>query len=129
LEKLVIDNTICGMAYRLVEGVRVDNETLAIDLLRRVGPGGTFLAEKHTMEWFRKEQFMPSELIDRQEQKAWKKAGSQDIAQRAREMVKKTLREHETEPLPPDVEKDLDAVMSGIMKQHEISTLPLNPTA
>jgi len=129
LEKLVIDNTICGMAYRLVEGVRVDNETLAIDLLRKVGPGGTFLAEKHTLEWFRKEQFMPSELIDRQDQKAWKKAGSQDIVQRARKIVKKTLRDHETEPLPPDVEKDLDAAMSGIMKQHGISTLPLDPNA
>ena len=129
LEKLVIDNTICGMAYRLVKGVRVDNETLAVDLIRKVGPGGTFLAEKHTMEWFRKEQFMPSELIDRQELKAWKEAGSKDIVQRAREIVKETLREHETEPLPLDVEKDLDTVMSDIMKQHGISTLPLAPTS
>lgn len=129
LEKLVIDNTICGMAYRLVKGVRVDDETLAVDLIRKVGPGGTFLAEKHTMEWFRKEQFMPSELVDRKELKAWKVAGSKDIVQRAREIVEKTLREHETEPLPPDVERDLDTIMSDIMKQHRISTLPLVPTS
>ncbi len=125
LEKLVIDNTICGMALRLLEGVRVDDETLAVDLVRKVGPGGIFLAEKHTLEWFRKEQFIPSELIDRQEQKAWKAAGSKDIFQRAREIVEKTLKEHESEPLAHDVEKDLDNVVRDIMKQHKISTLPL----
>jgi len=125
LEKLVIDNSICGMALRLVDGVRVDEETMAVDLIRKVGPGGHFLAEKHTMEWFRKEQLMPSELIDRQEFKAWKAAGSKDVVKRAREIVKKTLREHRPEPLASDIEKDLDNVMKDIMKRHKISTLPL----
>lgn len=124
LEKLVIDNTICGMALRLVEGVRVDNETLAVDLMRKVGPGGTYLTEKHTLAWFRKEQFMPSELIDRQEHGAWKASGSEDVVQRARKIVERTLREHEPEPLPNDIEKDLDNVMIDIMEQHKISTLP-----
>jgi trimethylamine--corrinoid protein Co-methyltransferase len=124
-EKLVIDNSICGMALRLLDGVRVDDETMAVDLIRKVGPGGHFLAEKHTMEWFRKEQFMPSELIDRQGSKAWKAAGSKDIVKRARDIVKKTLREHKPEPLASDVEKDLDKVMKNIMKRHKISTLPL----
>jgi len=129
LEKLVIDNTICGMALRLVDGVRVDDETLAVDLIRKVGPGGMYLAEKHTLEWFRKEQFMPSELIDRQERKAWKAAGQKDIFQRAREIVGKTLKEHKPEPLPHDIEKDLDNVARSIMKQHKISTLPLVPAS
>jgi len=129
LEKLVIDNTICGMALRLMDGVRVDDETLAVDLIRKVGPGGMYLAEKHTLEWFRKEQFMPSELIDRQERETWKAAGSKDIVQRAREIVEKTLKEHEPEPLPQDVEKDLDNVVRYIMKQHKILTLPLVPAS
>jgi trimethylamine--corrinoid protein Co-methyltransferase len=125
LEKLVIDNSICGMALRLVDGVRVDDETFALDVIRKVGPGGHFLAEKHTMEWFRKEQLMPSELIDRQEFKAWKAAGSKDVVKRAGEIVKKTLREHKPEPLASDIEKDLDKVMKSIMKRQKISTLPL----
>lgn len=118
LEKLVIDNTICGMALRLVNGVRVDAETLAVDLMRKVGPGGMYLAEKHTLEWFRKEQFMPSELIDRKEWKAWKADGSKSTFQRARELVAKTLEEHEPEPLPNDIEKDLDSVVKDIMNSH-----------
>ncbi len=124
LEKLVIDNTICGMAYRLVKGIKVDTDTLALDLIRKVGPGGMYLAEKHTMEWFRKEQFMPSELIDRQELKAWKAAGSKDIVKRAREVVKKTLKEHEPAQLPRDVETDLDNVLRDVMKRYKISSLP-----
>jgi len=127
LEKLVIDNAICGMALRLVDGVRVDNETLAVDVIKEVGPGGHFLAEKHTLEWFKKEQHIPSELVDRQESKAWKAAGSKDITQRAREIVKRTLKEHNPEPLASDVEKDLDNIMRNIMKRHKIPTLPSVP--
>ena len=126
-EKLVIDNSICGMALRLMDGVRVDAETFSLDAIRKVGPGGHFLAEKHTLEWFRKEQLIPSELIDRQEFKAWKAAGSKDIVKRARETVKKILKEHKPEPLESDVEKGLDNVMKDLMKRHKISTLPSVP--
>jgi len=129
LEKLVVDDAICGMALRLVEGVRVDDETLALDLIRKVGPGGMYLAEKHTLQWFKKEQYIPSQLIDRQEFKAWKTAGSKDTAQRAREIVERTLKEHQPEPLPPDIEKDLDNVLRDIMKQRKIPALPLVPAS
>ena len=128
LEKLVIDNTICGMALRLMEGVRVDNETMALDLIAKVGPGGNYLAEKHTLEWIRKEQFLPSNLIDRQEFEAWQRAGSRDIVKRAREIVQETLKRHQPEPLPSDAEKELDDVMKDIMKRRKISALPLVPT-
>jgi trimethylamine--corrinoid protein Co-methyltransferase len=124
LEKLVIDNSICGMALRLVEGVRVDDEIMAVDLIRKVGHGGVYLAEKHTLEWFRKEQYISSELVDRQESNAWKAAGSKGVVKRAREIVKNTLKEHKPEPLPSDVERDLDNVMKDLMKRHKISTLP-----
>jgi len=114
LEKLVIDNTICGMALRLVDGIRVDDDTLAVDLIRKVGPGGMYLAEKHTLEWFRKEQFMPSELIDRKEWKAWRAGGSKSTVHRARKIVEKILKQHEPEQLPDDLREDLDRVMKDI---------------
>jgi trimethylamine--corrinoid protein Co-methyltransferase len=127
MEKLVVDDAICGMALRLIEGVRVDDGTLAVDLIRKVGPGGMYLAEKHTLEWFKKEQYIPSDLIDRQELKTWKAAGSKDIAQRAKERVQKILKEHKPEPLQPETEKDLDNVMKEIMKQQKITSLPTVP--
>jgi len=114
LEKLVIDETICSMALRLVSGIKVDDETLAVDLIRDVGPGGVYLSQKHTMKFFRREQLIPSEIVDRRDLKGWKDTGSKDTAKRAREIVKKTLREHEPEPLPNDIEKDLEHVLNDI---------------
>jgi trimethylamine--corrinoid protein Co-methyltransferase len=118
LEKLVIDNTICGMALRLVEGVQVTDETLAVDLIRKVGPGGMYLAEKHTLDWFKKERFIPSGIIDRKERNTWETEGSKSIDQRAKAFVEKTLKEHEPEPLPQDVKRDLDRLMNEIMSDH-----------
>jgi trimethylamine--corrinoid protein Co-methyltransferase len=121
LEKLVIDNTACGMALRLIDGVRVDEETLAVDLMRKVGPGGVYLSEKHTLEWFRKEQFMPSALIDRKEWRVWKNDGAKSTRQRAKEQVAKILKEHTPEPLPDDIRRDLDATAESILKSHKTS--------
>ena len=103
---------------RLAAHSAVTDETLAVDLIRKVGPGGMFLAEKHTLEWFRKERFIPSELVDRKEWKAWKTEGSKTVNQRAKEIVEKTLKEHEPEPLPQDIENDLNNLVKDIMKKH-----------
>ncbi len=127
-EKLVIDDTICGMAERLVRGIDVNDETLAVDVIRRVGAGGHFLADKHTIEWFKKELFIPSDLVDRQNLKLWKEQGSKDTFRRAKEAAQRIIRDHKPEPLPPDIEKNLDNVTRKIMKAHGIDKLPLGPT-
>jgi len=121
LEKLVIDNELCGAAYRLIKGIAVDEETLATEVITKVGPGGHFLAEKHTREHHRKERFMPSDVIDRLSPDAWGKAGSKDATQRAKEKADKTLQEHTPKPLPKDSEERLEAVFKAILKRHGIS--------
>ena len=126
-EKLVIDDTICGMAERLVRGIDVNDETLALEAIRRVGAGGHFLADKHTIEWFKKELFIPSELVDRQDLKLWKEQGSKDTFKRAKEVAQKIIRDHKPEPLPPDIEKKLDSVTRKIMKAQGVDKLPLGP--
>ena len=126
-EKLVIDDTICGMAERLIRGVDVNDDTLALDAIRRVGAGGHFLGDKHTVEWFNKELFIPSELVDRLDLKLWKEQGSKDTFTRAKEIAHRIIRDHKPEPLPPDVEKELDNVTRKIMKAHGVDKLPLGP--
>jgi len=127
-EKLVIDDTICGMALRLVRGIEVNDQTLALDVIRKVGAGGHYLAQKHTMDWFEKEIFMPSDLVDRQDLKLWKSLGSKDTFKRARAIVEKILKEHKPEPLPADAEKKLDDIARKVMKRHGIEGLPLGPS-
>ena len=70
LESLAINNDIIGMARRLVRGFEIDEETLALDLIEKVGPGGDFLAEAHTAKHARKEAFV-SELFDSQRRWRW----------------------------------------------------------
>jgi len=111
LEKLVIDNDICGMALRLGRGVTVDVETLAEDLISQNSPGGNFLATKHTLKWFRSETFMPSAVIDRQSAKKWKDEGAKDAAQKAKEMAQRLIKEKCPKSLDKDLEKALRAAL------------------
>ena len=126
-EKLVIDDTICGMAERLIRGIDVNDDTLALDAIIRVGAGGHFLADKHTVEWFKKELFIPPELVDRLDLKLWKDQGSKDTFMRAKETARKIIRDHKAEPLPHDIERDLDNVTRKVMKGHGVDKLPLGP--
>jgi len=125
LEKLVIDNEICGMALRLVEGIMINDDTLALQVIGKVGPGGHYLAEKHTREWLEKEQLLPSEIVDRLTLEAWRRQGSKSIIERAKGVVDKTLREHIPEPLPTDVERDLREFLQGIMERYHIKSVPI----
>jgi len=124
-EKLVIDNEICGMALRLARGIEVDADTIALEVMRKICPGGHYLAEKHTRTWLRKEVFMPSPVIDRLSLDAWRRAGSKDIVARARERVDQILAEHQPEPLPPDVEKELQEHLKAVMAKHGVEKVPL----
>jgi len=126
LEKLVIDNELCGTAYRLVEGVSLDGDALAVDLISKVGPGGHFLAERHTRENLMKEHFMPSDVLCRLSPDAWRSGGSKDTVDRAGEAVDRLLREHVPKPLPGDAEERLDRVFNEILARHKIppSQLP-----
>jgi len=125
LEKLVIDNEICGMAYRLLEGVSLDGAAMAADVIAEVGPGGHFLAEKHTRENLRKEQFIPSDVVCRMTPDAWRKSGSKDVLDRARERVDRLLEEHVPTPLPGDREKCLEQVFKDILARHGLPPPPV----
>jgi trimethylamine--corrinoid protein Co-methyltransferase len=125
LEKLAIDNEICGMALRLTDGLTLDYERAALEVIAKVGPGGHYLAEKHTRKWLETERFLPSDVIDRLTEEAAKKQGSRDMISRARETVDYTLAEHVPEPLPLDIENDLRNVLKGIMSLYGIESLPI----
>jgi len=85
-EKFVIDNEILGMVMRAVEGIRVDDDTLAFDLIKQVGPGGNFVAAKHTRSHMRSEHYQPS-LSDRKSREEWETEGKNAIWEKAAKMV------------------------------------------
>ena len=116
-DMLVMADEVIGMAKRLLAGVRVTPETLAVDVIDRVGPGGHYLAQEHTRTHFRDEIWTPA-LIDRQMRRAWQAAGEQTMADRVRARVLDILEHHETLPIPDDVEARLQAIVARAEARH-----------
>jgi len=114
MEMAVICDDILGNILRIVRGVEVSDETLAVDVIKEVGPEGNFLGHKHTLRHIRDELHIPS-IFDRNPEAAWAKAGSKPIHQVAKEKAQKILKEHHAQPLPRDVQ----ARVSEIVRQAE----------
>jgi len=118
LEQYVIDNEIIGMAKRMQKGFEVTAETLALDVVKRVGPGGNFMAEEHTLRHMRSELFQPL-LSDRNVWEKWTAAGSPDTRDRARALAANILKNHEPQGLTPDQEKEILNSIDGIVPNPE----------
>ncbi len=103
-EQFVIDNDILGMVMRVVRGIEVNDETLALDVIDEVGPGGHYLMAKHTLRHMRSELYYPSNVVDRQGWDMWQQDGALDAQERAKQIARDILAEHQPEPLYPDVE-------------------------
>jgi trimethylamine--corrinoid protein Co-methyltransferase len=121
-EMVVIHNEIFGMAKRMVEGIEVNEDTLAVPIIKRIAPkaaartGAHYLAEKHTLDHIDKELYIPK-ISDKTRRNMWEKAGSKDLSQVAKERVKEILAKHVPEPPPPDILKKLEKKAEEIKKR------------
>ena len=108
----VLDNDIAGMIGRFVEGIAVNNETLAVDVIEKVGPiPGHYLNSKHTRDWWKKEHYVP-QVADRLSYPEWFNGGKKSALENAKERVKEILATHQpTPPLTPTQENDLDRIL------------------
>ena len=113
LEKFVIDNEILGMIMRAVEGIKVDDETLAFNLIKKVGPGGNFVTAKHTRQFMRSEHYQPL-LSDRNSREDWEEQGKRSTWQKASEIVRQILDSHSFS-LSPEVRSKILAEIAGIV--------------
>jgi len=126
LEKLVIDNEVCGMARRLVQGITPRGEPLAEDLFTEgLYEGKHFLLSPATMKWFRQEFFYPGPVISREDDQVWMEKGSTTAEQRAKEEVKRILATHQPEPLDKDIDRELVTIMTRDAQKYGMSKLPL----
>lgn len=114
-EEILIDAEIVKIVFRLAQGIEVNDGTLALDVIRKVGLGGNFLAERHTLDYLKKEHFIP-ELTDRRSYEAWLKDGAKDIVKRAKEKVRMILEKHKPEPLEKDVAKQIREIIKRAEK-------------
>ncbi|MFW6071461.1 MAG: trimethylamine methyltransferase family protein [Candidatus Bipolaricaulota bacterium] len=109
LESVVIGNEIVGYVRRLQDGIDLDEDRLAIDALKRVGPGGRFLTDESTLDTY-KTLYQP-ELLDRKSYDGWMESGGKDLRERAREKARKVIGEHEARPLPDEAVRTMDEIL------------------
>ncbi|NIV30055.1 MAG: trimethylamine methyltransferase, partial [Anaerolineae bacterium] len=102
---MVLVNEILYMVKQFMRGVPVNDETLALDVMDRVGPGGHYLYEDHTLEHFKDVWY--SDLFDRSVQETWLSAGAKRFDQRLREKTEKVM-QHQPVSLPDDVLREME---------------------
>lgn len=107
--QLLIDHEIARMIRRTVGGVDVNPDTLALDLIEKVGIGGNYLTQKHTLKYMRVEQ-AEAGLIDRATRDNWEKGGRKEIVESATAKAKKILAEHRPAPLDDKLALELDTI-------------------
>ncbi len=106
----VLDNDMARMIKQAVGGIRVDDETLAVEDIVSVGPFRDFLSLDATLKFMRA-QSQPK-YMDRRVREDWEAAGARDAYAVAKEAAVRILAEHHPEPLPDDVTAQLDAVVT-----------------
>ncbi len=118
LELLVIDDDLASIVNRAKQGISVDENTLAEEVIREVSQKEKkhYLGLKHSVKNIRKELYI-SKLADRNRRNIWKKQGSKDIMQRAREKVDQILATQEGPGMEPDIEKQFDAYWEIVKKR------------
>ena len=108
--QLAIDNDIFKMIRKVMQGMRVDDENLAVDIIKSVGPGGDFLMQDHTMKYMRTLPSVPN-LIDRGNRENWLASGEKGLAEKAAEKAAEILANHKPVPLSDEAKSALRAVV------------------
>jgi trimethylamine--corrinoid protein Co-methyltransferase len=109
-EKFVLDDEMCGMLRRFFQGIKVDPETLAYDVIARVGHDGHFLGEMHTRQRCRTEFWQP-QVANRTGLGAWSTNGKHDATSHAQERWQALLAEHEDPPIDELVVRQLTSYL------------------
>ncbi len=109
--KAILDDDVAGMIGHLLRGVEFSDETLALDVIREVGPiPGNFLTTAHTRKWWRSQQFLPF-VADSLPFPDWAKMGKKKAIDHAKERMEAILSSHKASPLPPDQEQAVEDIL------------------
>jgi trimethylamine---corrinoid protein Co-methyltransferase len=120
-EMCVMDDEMLGAAFRIVRGLEVNEETIALDLIKRVGIGGEYLGEEHTARHMRGVTWFPS-ITNRQRWDGWLAEGGKDMRQRAAERARRILAEHHPVHLEAKAAVELDR-MARSFQAEEIAAI------
>ena len=114
-EQFMIDNDIVKMVKRVIQGIDVSDETLAVGVIKQAHEIKNFLNQKHTVTHMREES--KPRLIDRTTRGTWEAKGGTDMVQRAREEARRIIKTHQPEPLSEDARKTIREIVESAEKE------------
>ena len=124
-EKLAVDAEAIAMVQRLLEGVKVQTETLATAMFEGINFKGEFLKQKVTRQLFAKEQYLPSMILDRGSIRSWQEEGGLDTFGRAKNRVKALLQEYKLPEVPPEQIAELQTMVEHLAQSAGMDRLPV----
>jgi len=125
IEKLRSDAEIIGMCKHFINGITKRETPMGLNIIREVGHKGDFLITRHTREWFTKELYLPSELIDRGSFSTWEEGGGKSIADRAHDHSVQLLNNYaDRNPLSREARNELHQITLAAARQFGMSELP-----
>lgn len=110
---MVIADEVIGQVKRIVKGIEINRETLAVDVISRVGSGGHFIEDEHTFNNFKKEFWFPS-IFDRSRYGQWWEKGEMSLGAAARCKLTGILTEHRPEPLEEKVSMSIKDILASL---------------
>lgn len=116
--QLVIDNDIFKMVRRVMQGITVDDENLAVDVIKAVGAGGDHLMQPHTIKYMRTLPSAPK-IIERGNYARWEKKGGKDMAERAAEKAADIIANHKPMPLSEEAKSAMRTIVEDATAENE----------
>ncbi len=123
-EKLAVDAEAIAMSMRLLEGMKVQTETLATAMFEGINFKGEFLKQKVTRQLFAKEQYLPSAVLDRGSIRSWEEEGRLDTFGRAKTRVQALLREYQTPEAPAEARAEMQQMVERLASAAGMERLP-----
>jgi trimethylamine---corrinoid protein Co-methyltransferase len=124
LEKLVLDNEICGMTYRILNGIEPKEDFPTISLYKELMKDQHLLASSHTRKYFKTEHFFPGKTIDRTTHPRYEEQGSPSLIERAHTEIERLIKTYTPSRLDPGIKKLLTEIMLSEAKRFDIKELP-----
>lgn len=124
LEKLVLDNEICGMALRLIKGIEPKEDFPSLPRFEELLSEKHLLISKHTLRYLKEEFYFPGPVIDRASRTRWQEEGSVTLGERAHREVETLIKDYTPSKLPDDTKKELTKLMEEEARGYGMERLP-----
>ena len=124
LEKLVVDNEICGMTLRMIRGIEPREDFPSVARFEELLRDKQLLISKHTRRYLKDEHYFPGPAIDRANRSRWQEEGGLTMRERAHREVERLIADYHPSRLPDDVKRELTKLMEAEARRFGMNRLP-----